>query len=141
MDKLPKGAKLINCANHPHLRQVMSPDSPRLENVEHAKFKMTAPAGWSSPFCYGFDLRKPFEVGDSEMVRRLQSRAKDLKLQPFKVERVAQAPAAKKAAPVAPKVEKPKRGRKKKRAPAVEGADLPRPKGGPLTTQSGPREA
>ena len=123
VDELPEGAKLINCAAHPHLRQAMAPDSPRLNKIERGKFRLTAPPGWSAPFCYGFDMRKPFEVDNLDILRRLNIRAKDIGLkQGFKMERLSQAPP--------PKPPKP---------PVIEGSDATPPKGGPQTTYSEPK--
>ena len=134
---LPKGAKLINCAASPHLRQAMAPDSPRLNTVERGRFRITAPPGWSTPFCYGFDMRRPFEVEDLEILRRLNTRAKDIGLkQGFKVERLSKEAEADRSVFEAPEELKRRPGRPKKSAkPVVEGSDV-QSKGAPLTTYS-----
>ena len=145
IDTLPKGAKLINCAAHPHLRQAMSPDSPRLNKVEHGRFRLTAPPGWSAPFCYGFDMRRPFDVDNLDILRRLNIRAKDIGLkQGFKVERISQAGFENEGGETLPskppKAPKRKPGRPKKSTkPVVEGSDDMPPKGVPLTTYSEPK--
>lgn len=135
VDSLPKGATLIKVAESPDLRELIEPDKPHIEKIDKATFQLTAPPGWSSPFCYGFDLRKPFLVNDSSIIRRLQERAKDQDLPPFKVERVSRSKESIKAMPESAPPKTRGRPKGKRSTKTTEGSDTP--KGTPLTTYSG----
>lgn len=121
-DNTPDDGPIYRISEHPKLKNLVNEVARREMDMKRGEWRVTRPAGSTAVYRYGYDMRTPQIVTDYDVVLKFMRDGFDV------VELSAELVKPEVAPEPLPTA-----------APVVEGADVARKRGGPMTTHAMPK--